>query len=159
MAYIGPEWNNVITGNPNAGMDYAIAGAKLQTHATDALTKVLNGLNKPMSKEEAIRKILGKNDTAIIPNRKRRSKRTKRKAVVAPEVAENQSVVDVVDAVGQIPEIDHIEEIDTIDPLPQIPEGFPDGTEAIAEGTYRLPDGRMVRKIQQEVDNEQDQTA
>ena len=56
-----------------------------------------------------------------------------------------------IDPADRIEEIEEIAQIDTIDPLP-VPNGFPEGTIMNDDATLTLPDGRMVRKIQETED-------
>ncbi len=114
------------------------------------------------SNSDLAQEMFGMKPDVIIPKQKTKYKPRYTGEERARKIAElraKRDGVDLNEEIEQIPEIDHIEEINTIDPLPQIPDGFPDGTAMNDDGTLTLPDGRMVRKIVQEVEDEPVQTA
>ena len=42
-----------------------------------------------------------------------------------------------------------------LDQMEEVPDGFPEGTILNEDSTLTLPDGRMIRKIEQETSNEE----
>ena len=72
----------------------------------------------------------------------------------AERIAKMRAKREGTDAVGS-EEIDHLDHTPKIDHINKIPDGFPKDTIMNDDGTLTLPDGRQIRKIEQEVHNEE----
>ena len=106
----------------------------------EVLDREIRGAKTP-SVEDAVAMLLGK-DKRNIPKPVKKYTGKER----LNRIAELKAKRDGAEEPEQIPALDHI---------PEIPDGFPEGTIMNDDGSLTLPDGRTIRKIEQEVDHEE----
>ena len=109
----------------------------------EMLDREIRGAKTP-SVEDVVAMLTGKDDKRSIA--KSTPKYTKEER--ATKIAEMKAKRDGIDAGGS-------EEPEHIDHIPEIPDGFPEGTILNDDQSLTLPDGRTIRKIEQEVDHEE----
>ena len=108
----------------------------------EILSEEIRGAKQTPSVKDVVAMLTGKADKRSIA--KSTPKYTKEER--ATKIAEMKAKRDGVEESEQIPALDHI---------PEIPDGFPEGTILNDDQSLTLPDGRMIRKKEQEVNHEE----
>ena len=117
-----------------------------KTLLDEALERELKRVKEPISGEDAIAKLTGR-DTRMVPEPAPKKYTPKQKAERAEKLAALKAKRDGTDNES----IDPTDRIKEINPLP-VPDGFPDGTIMNDDQTLTLPDGRTIRKIPEVLD-------
>ena len=171
------KWDDVKV--PDVDLKYALQGQRYFNKSGSALKKVIDDLQKRQSSELSNQQVIdllsGKKRTdRSIPDSPRKKftteQRAEKIAALRAQRAAKEGTGLGVEAkpIEEIPTIEPIAQNDHVDPIPEIPaastdqpsvgsnefgaipDGFPDGSEALEDGTFRLPSGHVVRRISDE---------
>ncbi len=109
----------------------------------NALEQAISDLEKKRStsREDVVAMLTGKQkkSASIIPKSSRKNRKVK--------VTEDPVVEDTIEPIEEIKPLEHIEEIPDIE---ELPNELPDGSKHIGDGVFELPDGRQVKRIEDE---------